>query len=102
MVPRNIEVIRSLHMRCPAVLGLCVGLMLVVSGCALTRTETKLAFAPAIENPLSAERKGGLEVGEIADKRPVKDKAVLIHKINGHGQTTSGAYVSQRPVAEVF
>ena len=68
----------------------------------MTRTETKLAFTPTVENPLGNQRKAGLEVGEIADKRPVKDKAVLIHKINGYGQTTSGAYVSQRPVAGVF
>lgn len=89
-------------MRFTLTFAFCAGLMLLVSGCALTRTETKLAFAPAVEYPLGTQRKAGLEVGEIVDKRPVKDKAVLIHKVNGHGQTTSGAYVTQRPVAEVF
>lgn len=102
MSPRNSDVIHSFQMRFTLTSALCFGLMLLSAGCALTRTETKLAFAPTVENPLSAQRKAGLDVGEIADKRPVKDKAVLIHKINGHGQTTSGAYVTERPVAEVF
>jgi len=102
MNPKMLEIFRSFQIRGPIAAALWSLLLLFSSGRALTRTETKLAFAPTIEQPLGTQRKAGLDVGEILDKRPVKDKSVLVHKVNGHGQTTTGAYVTRQPVAEVF
>ena len=74
---------------------------IVASGCAFTRTETKISFSPSVSLPLKAERKAALEVAEVKDSRPVKDKSVVIHKQNAYG-TTTGAYVSRTPVSEIL
>ena len=73
----------------------------MLTGCAFSRTETTVHFAPKVNEPLKAERKSSLIVGEIKDSRPVKDGNVVIHKQNQYG-TTSGAYVTKPAVAEIL
>jgi hypothetical protein len=73
----------------------------MLTGCALTRTETPVTFAPKINEPLKAEPKGSVTVGEIKDSRPVHDGNVVIHKQNEYG-TASGAYVTKTAVAEIL
>jgi len=72
-----------------------------LTGCALTRTETPVAFVPKVNEPLRAERKSSVTAGEIKDSRPVHDGNVLIHKQNEYG-TASGAYVTKPAVAEIL
>jgi ABC-type uncharacterized transport system auxiliary subunit len=72
----------------------------LVTGCAFSRTETRLQFTPTVNQPLKQDHKEYLAVGEMKDSRPVKDPNVLIHKQNAYG-TTSGAYVTKRPVADL-
>ena len=72
-----------------------------LTGCALTRTETAVTFAPKVNEPLKAERKSSLTVGEIKDSRPVHDGNVIIHKQNEYG-TASGAYVTKPAGAEIL
>jgi len=72
-----------------------------VTGCAFTRTPVKVTFAPSVTQPLKEVRKGALEVTKIKDTRLVEDPAVLVHKANEYG-TTSGAYVTDPPVGEIF
>ena len=78
-------------------------LSLVFAGCAFTRTETKVDFAPQITSPLTASAPdAGLTVGHMKDTRSVKDERVIMHKKNGYGQTTTGAYVADRPISEIL
>lgn len=61
----------------------------------------KLSFSPIVKQPLKAEHKGAIEVGEVKDSRLVSDPLVLMHKANQYGPT-SGAYVTEVPVATIF
>ncbi len=79
----------------------CLLLMACLTGCAFSRTPVKVSFSPVVENPLKPQQKGSLEVGTIKDSRAVADEFVLIHKANQYG-TTSGAYVTDVPVAKIF
>jgi len=76
---------------------------IVFVGCAFTRTETKVNFTPQIMSPLMAvASESSMSLAKIKDTRSVKDERVLMHKKNGYGQTTTGAYVADRPVAEIL
>jgi len=73
----------------------------LLTGCAFSRTPVKVGFTPRVDQPLAAARKAALEVGPVKDSRLVLDQYVLIQKANAYG-TTSGAYVTEKPVAEIF
>jgi len=94
---------RSFHLILSRALPLfsCALLCAFVTGCAFSRTETQVNFAPKINEPLKAERKSSLVVGDIKDSRTVSDRNVLLHKANAYG-TTTGAYVTKTPVAEIL
>ncbi len=92
--------IEKLLSRGLVLLGCCL-LCVAVTGCAFSRTETNVTFAPKINQPLKTDRKTSLTVGEIKDSRAVNDGYVLLHKENGYG-TTSGAYVTKTPVADIL
>jgi hypothetical protein len=79
----------------------CLLLAGLMTGCAFTRTPVKVAFGPVAGNPLKAGTKTALEIGTISDARQVTDGMVLYQKMNAYG-TTSGAYVTEKPVTEVF
>jgi ABC-type uncharacterized transport system auxiliary subunit len=83
------------------VLFACAAMAVVATGCAFSRTETPVTFAPKINQPLKAERKNSVTVGAFKDSRAVKDGNVLIHKQNEYG-TTSGAYVTKTPVTDIL
>jgi ABC-type uncharacterized transport system auxiliary subunit len=72
-----------------------------VTGCAFSRTETQVNFAPKINEPLKAQTKSALTVSEIKDSRAISDPNVLMHKANAYGPT-SGAYVTKTPVSEIL
>jgi hypothetical protein len=71
------------------------------TGCAFTRTETKLNLTGTVNAPLKSNPKAGLELGEITDARSDSEKFVLAHKQNDYGKTT-GAYVAKEPVADIL
>jgi ABC-type uncharacterized transport system auxiliary subunit len=75
---------------------------LLMTGCAFTRTETQVNFSPVVLASLGAQKKAALTVGDFTDSRLVEDKYVLLQKANGFGQTTSGAYVTKEPVADIL
>ncbi len=61
-----------------------------------------MQLTPTASSPLDKTPAVELRVGEVKDTRPVKDGFVLSQKYNGYGQRTSGAYVAQEPVAQIF
>jgi hypothetical protein len=71
------------------------------TGCAFTRTETKLNLTGTVNAPLKSNPRAGLELGEITDARSDSEKFVLAHKQNDYGKTT-GAYVTKGPVADIL
>jgi len=73
----------------------------LLTGCAWTQTPVNMTLVPKIDQPLKDSSKAALKVAPVADTRSVADKSVLIQKQNAYGNTT-GAYVTQKPVAEIF
>jgi len=80
----------------------CMVMMGLVTGCAFTRTPVTMTLAPTVDRPVQEPARASLEVEAVQDSRLVKDGTVLIHKKNGYGQTTSGAYVTEKTIAEIF
>jgi hypothetical protein len=78
-----------------------MGLGVLITGCAFTRTPVKVEFSPSVAQSLNAVHQGSLEVGEVKDSRTVTDPLVLLHKANEYG-ATSGAYVTEVPVGDIF
>lgn len=78
------------------------GLAILSTGCAFTRTTVAINFKPVVDSPVGPKSVAYLSVGDIKDTRPVEDKYVLTHKFDGYGDQTSGAFVTEQPVAEVF
>lgn len=77
-------------------IGLC-------TGCAFTRTKTNLEFTNFAQlRTAQIQSTVPVSVGPVRDSRSVKDPHVIMHKKNGYGQTTTGAYVTERPVGELF
>jgi hypothetical protein len=80
----------------------CILLAIVLNGCAFTRTNVKVTLStPGVNEPLEKAAIASLEVGEVKDSRLVTDPYVLMQKGNVNG-ATSGAYVTDRPVADIF
>jgi len=81
----------------------CCALLLagLLSGCAWTQTPVQMSLAPRVNQPVRKPLKAALEVAPVKDTRPVDNPSVLIQKQNAYGKTT-GAYVTPKPVAEIF
>jgi uncharacterized lipoprotein YajG len=75
---------------------------LLFTGCAWTNSSLPITISPTVNQPLTGTPKGSLKIAPVKDERTVSDKAVVMQKVNGYGQRTSGAYVAQKPVAEIF
>jgi hypothetical protein len=73
----------------------------LLAGCAFSRTPVPVTVAPGAGHPLKAPLKASVELGDIRDNRPVVDGLILLQKSNVNGLTT-GAYVAERPVADIF
>jgi Uncharacterized lipoprotein len=103
------DIIRHMHAKNPfltdwhqlAQMFCCVLMAGLLTGCVFSRTSVQMALAPRVDQPLREPVKASLEVAPVKDSRPVKDGSVLIHKSNQYG-TTSGAYITEKPVAEIF
>jgi hypothetical protein len=57
---------------------------------------------PNVEKPLTSASEKTLKVAPVEDTRTVTDKKVAFQKVNGYGAKTSGAYVADRPIADIF
>ncbi len=100
-----LEEIRIKHspLRLLAVRSAWLSLLIVIStGCAFTRTKVDVRLSPTASKPLNRIPTAQLFIGQVEDTRPVKDKYVLTQKFNGYGQRTSGAYVANEPVSDIF
>lgn len=81
---------------------LALSLLIVLgSGCAFTKTQVKVGFRPTYSQPLQSSSPAPLQLGAFKDSRPVNEPTVLLHKANDFGPT-SGAYVTEKPVAELL
>ena len=91
----------SVSVLCLQLLG---GILLagLLTGCAFSRTTIQMSVAPKVDEPVKEPVKASLEVATVKDSRSVADGSVLIHKKNGYGMTTSGAYVTEKPIAEII
>ena len=81
----------------------CFGLVCITvlfSGCAFSKTPVKIVLSPKATQPLSSA-KAAIQVGEVKDDRTKSDPRAVWQKANAHG-TTSGAFVADRPVSELF
>jgi hypothetical protein len=78
----------------------CVGgvLLFGLTGCAFTSGVVKLNYQTPIGLP---HGQGDLAVGKIADERG-REPCLLMNKINAYGQKTSGAYLAEKPIAEII
>jgi len=73
---------------------------LLLTGCAFSRTQTRVVVAPVKEESLKSGMKARVQIGEITDVRS-EEKHVLMHKRNAYG-TTSAAYVTEQSVADLL
>lgn len=74
---------------------------LLLSGCAWTKTPANISLSPKQSVPLNSPAKATLRVTEVKDTRSISDPTVIVQKRNAYGKTT-GAYVAERPVKEIF
>jgi len=75
---------------------------LFLSGCALTIHESPVGYS--YSGPVQAasgDVRRGVSVGTVEDNRPVDRPDIISHIVNGYGQTMSGGYVAEQPVADI-
>jgi len=72
-------------------------LLFGLTGCAFSSGVVKLNYQAPVDLP---HGQGDVAVGKIADERG-REPDLLMNKINGYGQKTSGAYLAEKPVAEI-
>ncbi len=73
-------------------------LILSMTGCAFTSGVVKLNYQAPLDLPRG---QGEVAVGSIVDERG-RQPDLLMNKMNAYGQKTSGAYLSEKPVAEIL
>lgn len=73
-----------------------------LSGCALTIHESPVNYSYSKQIEKSADNSvRGATVGEVSDNRTVDRPDIISHLVNGYGQTMSGGYVAEKPVADI-
>jgi hypothetical protein len=77
--------------------------LLFISGCAFTRSESKIIYNPVIGGDrLAVPPTKHLVVADVLDSRGVQDPTTIFQKRNAYGQTMSGVYAADRPVAKIL
>ena len=76
--------------------------VLTLSGCALTIHESPVnySYTGQIERA-DANINRGVAVGTVTDNRTVDRPDIISHLVNGYGQTMSGGYVAEMPIADL-
>ncbi len=73
-----------------------------LSGCAFTIHESPVNYSYSGEVVAAgADIARGVTVGNVEDNRTVDRPDIISHLVNGYGQTTSGGYVAEAPIAEI-
>ena len=77
-------------------------LIVFLPSCAFSIHETPLNYnySGSVEAKPENVLKG-VVVSQVIDRRTVDAPNIIIHLINGHGQTTTGGYAAEKPVAEI-
>lgn len=75
----------------------------VLGGCAFGASQVQLNYKLEPMDITQYRSKGTatIQIVEVKDGRGVDDPSVIVHKKNGYGQTTSGTYVAEKPIAEI-
>ena len=74
----------------------------LTSGCALTIHESPVnySYAGTVEAAGNSIKRG-VTVGAVEDNRTVDRPDIISHLVNGYGQTMSGGYVAEVPIADI-
>ena len=78
-----------------------LSLIVLCSGCAMTMDCMNISYSSPLPQDGVCVLDANLVIGEIDDKRGLEDPSIIIHKINLHGQTTSGGYQAPEPLADI-
>ena len=75
----------------------------VLGGCAFGASQVQLNYKLEPMDITQYRSKGTatIQIVEVKDGRGVDDPSVIVHKKNGYGQSTSGTYVAEKPIAEI-
>ena len=75
----------------------------VLGGCAFGASQVQLNYElePTDITQYRSKSTATLQIVQLKDGRGVEDPNIIVHKKNGYGQTTSGTYVAEKPIAEV-
>jgi ABC-type uncharacterized transport system auxiliary subunit len=75
----------------------------LLGGCAMTEQSVVVDYSPgtSISRPSADSVAGRVLVGRIEDKRGLANPNIILHKENLYGDTMSGAYLAEKPVAEI-
>jgi len=75
----------------------------VLGGCAFGASQVQLDYKLEPMDITQYRSKGTatIQIVEVKDGRGVDDPSVIVHKKNGYGQSTSGTYVAEKPIAEI-
>jgi len=78
-------------------------LIIFFTGCAFARYQTPIHYQ-YIQKDMKNESLLDLstKVGVFKDSRSINDPNMIINMKNGYGQTTSGGYMAERPVAKII
>lgn len=84
----------------PALLLLCSTL----TGCAFTVHDVKVNYQynQSISQDLSKVNKSPVKIGEFTDERGVENARMILNMQNLNGQTTTGGWQAEKPVAEII
>ena len=85
-----------------ALLGIITLAGFALSGCAFTNQQIVLDYHLSSEvAPVTPPAGVSVAIGQIEDKRGVEDPNILFHKMNLYGNVTSGAYLAEKPLADI-
>ena len=75
----------------------------LLGGCAFGASQVQLNYKLEPMDITQYRSKGTatIQIVEVKDGRGVDDPSVIVHKKNGYGQSTSGTYVAEKPIAEI-
>src|SRR5687768_1141384 len=74
---------------------------IVTSGCAFTVHDVKADYSYAIPVTTSLASRT-VSVGEVKDDRGVANNRMIMNMKNLNGDTTSGGYQAEKPIAEIL
>lgn len=72
-----------------------------LSGCAMTTTQLPLNYHPTPGFVKPVKTSNSIAVKPFEDARG-EDPRIIMHKINGYQEETTGAYVAEKPIVEIL